>query len=383
MLRFGVIGYGGRLRGVIGALRSFGIPFELAAITDPRGEEIAAEGLEELAQTKFYSDADEMLDGEKLDGALIGTRCSQHSPMACKVAARNLPLFLEKPVAISMEQVRALDEAYKQATSDVVVSFPLRLTPLVQAAREIIDSGKLGTIEHVQAWNNVPYGDVYYGGGYRDYDETGGLFLQKATHDFDYISYLLEQRPKWVAAMKSQRVYGGDTPEDLRCDDCDEKDTCMEGPFNLYYLRCATPKGQPSGKMCMFSESIRNQDSGNAMLEFENGVQASYSQNFFARRGAGARGARLFGYHGTLEFDWYTDVLTVNYHHSPKIDTIRFDSSQLSHGGGDRELALDFLRIARGEGPSRSPISAGIISALTCLKARQSAETKTFCEVVM
>ncbi len=382
MLKFGVIGYGGRIRGILQAMREFGVPFEVVAISDPRGPQLK-EQLEELKTTAIYEDADAMLAGEALDGALIGTRCSLHSPMACKVAARNLPLFLEKPVATSMEQVDALATAYRTATAQVVVSFPLRLTPLVQTVKEIIDSGRLGEIHHVQAWNNVPYGDCYYGDWYRDCDETGGLFLQKATHDFDYISYLLGDTPRWVCAMNSRRVYGGDKPEALRCDDCDEKLTCMEGPFMLYYKRCAARQVGPTGKMCMFAESIRHEDSGNAILEFHSGVQASYSQNFFARNRAGARGARLFGYHGTVEFDWYTDEVKVFEHHSPRVDSIRFDSAMLSHGGGDRELCHDFLQIVQGTGHSRSPIQAGIISALTCLKARESAATKTFQEVVM
>lgn len=382
MLRFGVIGYGGRIRGIINGLRCLDVPFEIAAITDPKGEELKAQH-EDLAATALYTDADEMLDAEQLDGALIGTRCSLHAPMACRVAQRNLPLFLEKPVATSLEQVRALHAAFEGVTSQVVVSFPLRLTPLVQVAKEVIDSGRLGTIEHVQAWNNVPYGDCYYGAWYRDYEETGGLFLQKATHDFDYISYLLDRQPAWVCAMNSQRVYGGDKPWDLHCDECDEGESCMESPFNLHFRRGKTPKVQPSGKMCMFSEGIRNEDSGNAILEFEGGVQASYSQNFFARNGAGARGARLFGYHGMVEFDWYTNQVKVVEHHSPRVDTISFDASSLSHGGGDAQLCYDFLQIAQGKGDSRSPISAGIISALTCLRARESARERKFCQVTL
>ena len=379
MLRLGVIGYGGRIRGIINGLRAFGEEFSIAAIADPRGPQLKEE-LEELKDTAVYGDADAMLDGEELDGALIGTRCSLHTPMAVKVAARGLPLFLEKPVATSLEQVRALDEAFRNYPSEVVVSFPLRLTSLALTAKEIIDSGRLGTIEHVQAWNNVPYGWCYYGAWYRDYNETGGLFLQKATHDLDYISFLLDSQPKSVCAMNSQRVYGGDKPEELTCDDCAEQETCIESPYNLFYRRAQTPKVQPSGHQCMFSESIKNEDSGNAIVEFESGVQACYSQNFFARNKAGARGARLFGYHGTVEFDWYTGEVRVMEHHSPRVDTIRFEGGG-SHFGGDTELCHDFLRIVQGTGHSRSPIEAGIISAATCLRARESAATRTFQEV--
>lgn len=382
MLRFGVIGYGGRIRGIISGLRQFDVPFTIAAVTDPKGPQYK-EQYQELADTVLYEDPDEMLDRERLDGVLIGTRCSLHAPMAVKVAQRGLPLFLEKPVATSMEQVRALAEAFRDYKSQVVVSFPLRLTTLVLTAKEIIDSGRLGTIEHVQAWNNVPYGWCYYGGWYRDYDETGGLFLQKATHDFDYISFLLDSRPRWVCAMNSRRVYGGDKPEDLMCDECDEQETCIESPFNLFYRRGQGSQVQRgSGMQCMFSHSIRNEDSGNAILEFESGVQACYSQNFFARGKAGARGARLFGYHGTVEFDWYLGEVKVFDHHSPRNDVIRFEASG-GHFGGDTELCYDFLQVVQGKGNSRSPIEAGIISALTCLKARESAAERKFCEVVL
>ena len=157
MLRLGVIGYGGRIRGIIHGLRVFGVDFEIAAIADPRGEQLKQD-CEELKDTRLYDDADALLDSEALDGALVGTRCSLHTPMAVKVAARKLPLFLEKPVATSMEQVRALHEAFRDYPSEVVVSFPLRLTSLALTTKEIIDSGRLGAIEHVQAWNNVPYG---------------------------------------------------------------------------------------------------------------------------------------------------------------------------------------------------------------------------------
>lgn len=382
MLRLGVIGYGGRIRGIINGLKQFDVPFEIGAVTDPKGTEYKKEH-EDLANATIYEGADVMLDVEQLDGVLVGTRCSLHTPSALKVARRGLPLFLEKPVATSMEQVKALAEAFKDYAPQVVVSFPLRLTTLVLTAKEIIDSGRLGKIEHVQAWNNVPYGWCYYGGWYRDYCETGGLFLQKATHDFDYISYLLDSTPKSVCAMKSQRVYGGEKPEDQMCAACDEQESCIESPFSLFYKRGQGSQVERDSKMqCMFSESIKNEDSGNAIIEFESGVQACYSQNFFARGKAGARGARLFGYHGTIEFDWYTGEVKVFEHHSLRNDTIKFEAGG-GHFGGDTQLCYDFLQIVQKKGDSRSPIEAGIISALSCLKARESAETRQFCEVVM
>src|SRR5690606_38144563 len=124
---------------------------------------------------------------------------------------------LEKPVATTMEDARRLKAGFEAGKSKVVVSFPLRLTSMVQCVKEIVDSGQIGTVEHVQAVNNVPYGGVYYHYWYRDEKETGGMFLQKATHDFDYINYILGHKPAVVSAMTSKQVYKGTKPAGLKC----------------------------------------------------------------------------------------------------------------------------------------------------------------------
>jgi len=385
MLNIGIIGYGRRISHMAKALGVYAISYRVAAIADPRASEIAEANDPFLSETVFYTDADEMLSNAQLDGVMIGTRCYLHTEMACRVAAHNLPLFLEKPVAITFEQLKALDAAFRPVTAPTVVSFPLRLSPIVQRVQELVRANAIGSVEHVVAFNDVPYGDVYYRRWHRNYDENGGLFLQKATHDLDYIAYLLNQRPRTICAMKAQRVYSGDKPFDLRCADCDEQETCPESPFNRFYQRFqgeAVQSEADGNDMCMFAEGIRNQDMGNCILEYENGAQASYTQNFFARFKAARRGARLYGYKGTIHFDWYENVIRVFKHQSPVVETIDF-TGEMPHFGGDRELCLDFLRAMRDHAPTRSPISAGILSALTCLWARESAETHRFCEIVM
>ena len=383
MLKVGIIGYGGRVSGMAKRLGMFDIPYRIEAIADPRAKEIQAQGDEILKDTQFFEDADAMLEQAELDGVMIGTRCLLHTPMACKVAPRNIPLFLEKPVAINFEQLKALADAFKDFTAPVVVSFPLRVSPLCLAVKEVIDSGKIGSVEHAIGFNDVPYGSTYYTNWYRNYDQMGGLFLQKATHDLDYISFLMGQKPAWVCAMKAQRIYGGDKPFDLTCDDCDEQTICPESQFNLFYQRFQGDRVVKNPKRkCMFSEGIKNEDMGNCLVEYENGAQTSYTQNFFARGQAARRGARLYGYKGTIQFDWYQNQVKVFRHHSPGVETIDF-SGGMSHFGGDRELCYDFVMAMKDGRATRTPIEAGITSALTCLWARESAEKRKFCAVKM
>ncbi len=380
MIRIGVIGYGGRIQGVIGLINQLGAGTEVVAITDVRNDEIRQQ-MKDPAKVAFYTDPDEMLDREKLDGVMVGTRCSLHSKMAIKVLARNLPMYLEKPIATNMADAVALRDASARSTSNVVVSFPLRVTPLVQTAKEIIDSGQIGAVEHVEAWNDVPYGGCYYLNWYRDENETQGLWLQKATHDFDYINYLLGFKPTMVAAMTSKQVYKGDKPAGLKCADCTDWDSCMESPYHLFYSKQEARQVAPNDLMCGFAADTGNEDSGSAIVRYETGMHVNYSQNFFARKKAGRRGARLFGYKGTVEFDWYTDEVKVYMHHKPMVQTHKLDSAALSHGGGDTVLVDSFVRAITEGKPSVSPISAGLLSVLMCLKAKESSLTNTFQEI--
>jgi predicted dehydrogenase len=374
VLRLGVIGYGERARHMTQVLRQEDPECRLTAIADPQVQALRAKMEADGQSTdgmRFYETADEMLAQEALDGVVIGTRCSQHTPMALKVLRRDIPLFLEKPVATTMPDLMALRAA---ATPRIVVSFPLRMSAMVQLAREIITAGTIGTVEHVQAVCNVPYGGVYFQTWYRDERETQGMFLQKATHDFDYINYLLAgNHPRTISAMASKQIFHGSHPAGLHCQDCAERTTCFESP---YHPSKPLPLAldQPAKEMCAFAVDTGNEDSGSALIGYESGMHVSYSQNFFVRRKAAKRGATLMGYNGTIEFDWFTDTLRVFRHHAPHVETHQFDSED-GHGGGDSVLARNFLEVMRGTAPSISPLDEGLLNTLMCLKARESAAT--------
>ena len=382
-LNLGVVGLGRRaasllpvFRGVYGGLR-------VAAVADPdrdgalqrlRGAELPERG------TAFFTDVDEMLGhAGDLDALLIGTRCNMHTPMAVEVASTGLPLYLEKPVAISYEQIVALRDAYRGREKSVVVSFPMRMTPLFRSVMEVVESGRLGTINQLQAFNYVPYGGAYYAlPTYRDVEVTGGMWLQKATHDFDYVNSLLGA-PTAVSAVMTRMAYGGDMPHDLRCSGCDRAYNCPESPAGI--ARRGDDGGVGTGDhLCVFGDGIRLQDAGAALLAYESGAHASYTQNFLSRRTAGSRGATITGYKASLSFDWYRETATVVDHHSDRVDSFRVRATT-GHLGGDEALAHNFVDLCLGRDESQTDLSAGLLSAAMCLAARESVHAQRWMPV--
>ena len=386
MIRLGVVGFGSRISSMINyPMREVAPDLRVTGIVDPDAPGARSRLADcDKEDVVFYESLDQMVRAGKLDALAIGTRCHLHAPYAIEAAAYDLPLFLEKPVANTMEQAVALEQAFEGSKCQVVVSFPLRISPLCVLARDYIADGALGSPEHILGVNYVPYGTGYFDHQYREYEITQGLFIQKTTHDFDYMMYLMDSPIVRVAAMAALgRVFGGDKPAGLRCSQCDETDTCLESPQNR--ARNHSSEGH-SDHLCLFGRGIgtpetgMNEDSSSALVEFASGAQGVYTQVFYSRRDAATRGATISGYHGTLSFDWYTNDLKRVRHHQPFTDTIKV-AEGLGHFGGDHELAYDFTDLIRGKGSSRTPISAGIQSIYACLAAKESAETGTYVTV--
>ncbi len=374
-LNLGVIGLGARAASLLGVFRRVYRGLRVAAVADPDGDGARRRlrDAEVLGRdTAFFPDADELLrHAGDLDALMIGTRCNIHTPIAVKAAPTGLPLYLEKPVAISYEQVLALRDAYRGREKSVVVSFPLRVTPLFQRVLEVVESDRLGVVNQVQAVNYVPYGGVYYARDtYRNVGVTGGMWLQKATHDFDYLNALLGT-PTAVSAVMNRMAYGGDMPHDLRCSACDLADTCLESPAGV------ARRGDDGGvgmddHLCVFGDGIELQDAGAALVAYDDGAHASYTQNFLSRRSAASRGATITGYEATLSFDWYRGTVTVVDHHRDRVDSFNVKATS-GHLGGDEALARNFIDMCLGRDESRTDLASGLLSAAMCLATRESA----------
>ena len=380
MKNIAVIGFGTRMKTFVGALLATG-KVNVSAIADPDAEgALARAALCGVQDANLYPDAKTLLESESPDGVLVGTRCYMHTEMAELVASYGIPLFLEKPVAITEEELVRLEALLPTMENKTVVSFPLRASQVYTRVEEIVKSGVLGEIAQVQAYNNVPYGRGYYHKWYRDEAQTGGLFLQKSTHDLDYIHHLLDgDMPVRICAMSSKKIFRGDEPAGKKCADCEKADTCRESPQNLTDFYATVP----AGEYCCFAKDTGNEDSGSCILEYASGLHVVYTQNFVAQRGAGKRGARLIGSLATMEFDWMTSIITVYHHYKDKTDVYDLSKEQSgSHFGGDAVLADAFVSVMEGTGESIAPLSSGIFSARLCLAARRSAKEHTFVSLI-
>ena len=405
MLKIGIVGCGLQAATIASYLNVFGDEYEVAAVMD-MNEPAARQRLNEkqvilAPDCRFFPDIETFLAAKpKLDGIIIGTYCASHTQMACALEPLHIPIYIEKPVAISLDQIRQLERTFRDSSTLVQVSLPMRLCPLTTRAKEIIDSGRLGRIYQVTGFEDTD-SMVYFTTWFRDAEKTGGMFMQKAVHDIDYLLYLSGIEPDTVCAMRGKVWHVGDKDYELTCDQCQDKHSCEFGPQFYFDRRGAfssfaeaekqlTGIYSPDGKFlrkryCAISRDIAIEDIGECIIRGKNGSHLVHTQNFISSGAACRRGARLVGNLGSLEIDFNHGKLAFYSALNDEVEHYTVSPGPLSHYGGDRMLVKNFLRTMKtGERSSTDLIQGnGILSTLTCLCARESADSSQFVKIAL
>src|SRR5262249_20922134 len=128
---FGLIGAGGRGRGVAGNFREAGAKCAaIGEIYEPnieRGLKASGEGAE------VHSDYRQLLDRKDIDAVLIATPDHWHAPMLFDALKAGKDVYLEKPMSHSIEQSLQMIKAVRASKQIVQIGMQRRSSPSVLA----------------------------------------------------------------------------------------------------------------------------------------------------------------------------------------------------------------------------------------------------------
>lgn len=180
-IKVGFIGAGGRARSHMKALAAIE-DVELAAICDVN-EGTASEATAEYGGN-VYTDHHAMFDAESLDALYVVVPTFAHFDAETAAAERGIHLFLEKPVAPSMEKAIEINEAIKKAGVLSSVGYQLRYFGAVQQARGYLADKTVGMVVS-HRWGGLP-GTPWW----RIMAQSGGQLVEQTTHQVDMIRYI-------------------------------------------------------------------------------------------------------------------------------------------------------------------------------------------------
>ena len=141
-----------------------------------------------------YRSLDEMLSQNDIKIVNICTPSGLHAEQIVKAAKAKKHIIVEKPMAITKDQLEQAISAVQENGVKLEVVSQLRFTPSIQKLKKAIDEGKLGRILFADFGMKYYRSQEYYNqGGWRGSwkMDGGGALMNQGIHGIDLLQYLI------------------------------------------------------------------------------------------------------------------------------------------------------------------------------------------------
>jgi predicted dehydrogenase len=155
-----------------------------------------------------YADDRELLADPRVDVVAVNTPPFLHARMARAAAEAGKHVFVEKPLATSLDDARDVIAAAKRAGVQMSVDFVLRHHPLHRRAADVVHSGALGPLRHWALENFATDAGLDPGHWFWDPVLSGGIHVEHGVHFFDLCNVLVGREPTAVWGGQQQRPDG-------------------------------------------------------------------------------------------------------------------------------------------------------------------------------
>ena len=175
-LRAAIVGAGWIAADHRAALRNLG--HQLVAVCDvdrDRAEALAR------GEARVYEDWRALLDAEELDALWVTTPPRQHAGPAVAAFDLGLPVYLEKPIARTMEDADAIVSAWQRAGVACAVGYQWHATEALETVEEILAG------QQPAALLGVSVGPTAARPWFLDRAGGGGNILERGSHQLDLL----------------------------------------------------------------------------------------------------------------------------------------------------------------------------------------------------
>ena len=165
-------------------------------------------------EAKAFTDYKEMIDTMNLDAVSVCTYNRTHAECTIYALEHGLPVLLEKPMTVTLEEAVAIREAEKKSGKIVSVGFQPRFDANMQMIKKIVQSGELGRIYYVQTGGGRRHGiPVSWSETFIENDKAGiGALGDIGCYSIDLVMNALGN-PKPLTVTGTATDYFGTTPE--------------------------------------------------------------------------------------------------------------------------------------------------------------------------
>jgi len=197
-LRFGIIGCGRISTRHIDALINNSEEAELTALYDIV-EDLALDKKDQYearvkgANVKVHKSYEDFLEDKNIDIVTIASISGYHGKHAIDSLEHNKHVLIEKPIALSLEEIDKIISLSKKKNKKVGVAHVNRFMPAVKKLMRALEEGRFGKLIHGTARTLWARDDNYYKvapwRGTKEFD--GGVLMNQCLHNIDLLQWML------------------------------------------------------------------------------------------------------------------------------------------------------------------------------------------------
>ncbi len=187
VVRVGIVGLGIAARQVLTSIqRTAGA--QLTAVCDVRADEV--ERFKQRFSVEGFTDVREMVSHGPIDAVWVATPNDLHAEHTILAADHGKHVICEKPMAVSLDEATRMVEAIERNGVTYVQGHSRIHRPYVRKIGEILASGRLGRVIHINTWMYNDWIQRPWEAHTLDPRRGGGALLRQGPHQVDVVRYL-------------------------------------------------------------------------------------------------------------------------------------------------------------------------------------------------
>lgn len=310
-----------------------------------------------IPDNMIFNDWKYFLKQPKLsDMVFITTPDTMHFLPCIHAIKKGYAILLEKPIAMSLKETRELAKMIDlYPNSLIAVGYVLRHSPHFVTIKNVLNSGRLGKIIDIQHNENIGYyfyAHNFVRGLWRSTKDSAPLIISKSCHDLDILLYLSGEQCKKVSSFGeltyfTNKNFDKETMTE-RCIDCSRKHSCPYSALEIYkkdrpgvatFTSEHNLETSPYGR-CVFACDNNVVDHQVTILEFENGVHATFNVSAFTNEFH--RSTKIMCERGEIRASELSDTIEV-IEFGKEPEYINTNKLFGGHGGADEMFTKAFM----------------------------------------
>ena len=233
-----------------------------------------------------YTDFGEMMEQTRPEWVIVTTMDSTHDTLIVAAMEAGAHVITEKPMTTDAAKCQNILDTQQRTGREVLVTFNYRHTPHNTAIKQLLHDERVGPVTSVDFhwYLNVYHGASYFRRWHAYVQNSGSLWVHKATHHFDLLNWWVGATPVEVTAYGALEHYGKNGPfRGESCRSCPHKTECpyyWDITQDASSMRLYVQHEEYDGYIrdsCVFREDINIWDKMSAQILYDNGVVVNYS----------------------------------------------------------------------------------------------------------